>query len=122
MGGRRRSALTHGGVSDARAALARIVYLLFAGQLPYYHTAIGLGALLDGSVLTGLVAVGVGLTMIAGELDLSVGSMAALAGVLVVKLIGIGVVPALGRGGGSEPAGGCEATALSMGENDPSIR
>jgi ribose transport system permease protein len=79
----------------ARAALALIVYLLFAALLPNYHSAIGIWALLDGSVLTGLVAVGVGLTMIAGELDLSVGSMAALAGVCVVKLIGVGVVPAI---------------------------
>lgn len=81
----------------ARAALALIVYLLFAVQLPNYFSAVGIWALLDGAVLTGLVSVGVGLTMIAGELDLSVGSMAALAGVLTVKLLGagVGVVPTL---------------------------
>jgi ribose transport system permease protein len=79
----------------ARVGLALVVYTVFAARLPNYHTALGLWALLDGSVMTGLVAIGIGLTMIAGELDLSVGSMAALAGVLVVKLIGIGVLPAL---------------------------
>ncbi len=79
----------------ARAALALVVYLLFAVQLPNYHSAPGLWALLDGAVLTGLVSVGVGLTMIASELDLSVGSMAALAGVLVVNMVGVGAFPAL---------------------------
>jgi len=80
-----------------RAALALVVYFLLAAQLPNFHSAVGVAALLDGAVMTGLVAVGVGLTMIAGELDMSVGSMAALASVCVVKLVGtgIGVVPAL---------------------------
>ncbi len=81
----------------ARAALVAILYLAFASQLPAYFTARGGAALLDGAVLTGLVAAGVGLTMIAGEMDLSVGSMAALAGVVTIELIGLGVglVPAL---------------------------
>ncbi|HXT09662.1 MAG TPA: ABC transporter permease [Roseiarcus sp.] len=79
----------------ARLALALAVYAIFASSLPNYHTAVGVWALLDGSVLTGLVAVGVGLTMIAGELDLSVASMAALAGVLTMRLIGVGAVPAV---------------------------
>ena len=81
----------------ARVTLAIVVYLVLAAQMPNFHTAIGIAALLDGAVMTGLVAVGVGLTMIAGELDLSVGSMAALASVCVVKMIGfgIGVAPAL---------------------------
>lgn len=86
-----------GGALLARAALALIVYLAFATQLPNYFSAVGVWALLDGAVLTGLVSVGVGLTMIAGELDLSVGSMAALAGVVTVELIGagVGIVPTL---------------------------
>jgi ribose/xylose/arabinose/galactoside ABC-type transport system permease subunit len=81
----------------ARVALALIVYLALAAQMPNFHSALGVAALLDGAAMTGLVAVGVGLTMIAGELDMSVGSMAALASVCVVKLIGIGVgvIPAL---------------------------
>ena len=81
----------------ARAALALVVYLALAAKMPNFRTAIGVAALLDGAVMTGLVSVGVGLTMIAGELDMSVGSMAALASVCVVKLIGvgIGVLPAI---------------------------
>ncbi len=85
------------GEFTARAVLALIVYVVLAALMPNFHSAIGIAALLDGAVMTGLVAVGLGLTMIAGELDMSVGSMAALASVGVVKLIGIGigVIPAL---------------------------
>ena len=60
---------TPNGEFAARATLAVVVYLVLAVQMPNFHTAIGMAALLDGAVMTGLVAVGVGLTMIAGELD-----------------------------------------------------
>lgn len=43
----------------------------------------------------GVIAAGLAVTMIAGELDLSIASMAALAGALTVVLSGIGLVPAL---------------------------
>ena len=80
-----------------RAAFMVIVYAIFASLLPSYHTVRGIAALLDGAVLIGLVAVGVGVTMIAGEFDLSVGSLAAVIGVLAVNLIvaGAGVLPAM---------------------------
>jgi ribose transport system permease protein len=80
-----------------RAALMIVVYVVFANLLPSYHTVRGVAALLDGAVLIGLVAVGVGVTMIAGEFDLSVGSLAAVIGVLSVNLIvaGVGVIPAI---------------------------
>lgn len=81
----------------ARVALALVVYLVLVLQMPHFTSENAIAALLDGAVLTGLIAVGIGITMIAGELDMSVGSMAALASVCVVKLvgIGIGVIPAL---------------------------
>jgi ribose/xylose/arabinose/galactoside ABC-type transport system permease subunit len=72
-----------------------VIYLVFALQLPNYHTSSGIAALLDGAVLIGIVSVGVGVTMIAGEFDLSVGSLAALTGVIALEIIGIGVLPAL---------------------------
>lgn len=80
-----------------RAAFMIVVYAIFASLLPSYHTVRGIAALLDGAVLIGLVSVGVGITMIAGEFDLSVGSLAAVIGVLAVNLIvaGVGVVPAM---------------------------
>jgi len=78
-----------------RAAFMAIIYLVFALQLPNYHTPSGIAALLDGAVLIGIVSVGVGVTMIAGEFDLSVGSLAALTGVIALEIISIGVLPAL---------------------------
>ena len=78
-----------------RAAFMAVIYLVFALQLPNYHTSNGIAALLDGAVLIGIVSVGVGVTMIAGEFDLSVGSLAALTGVIALEIISIGVLPAL---------------------------
>ncbi len=80
-----------------RAVFMIVVYVIFASLLPSYHTVRGIAALLDGAVLIGLVAVGVGVTMIAGEFDLSVGSLAAVIGVLAVNLIvdGVAVLPAI---------------------------
>jgi ribose/xylose/arabinose/galactoside ABC-type transport system permease subunit len=80
----------------ARAVFMLVIYAIFASLLPSFHTAKGLAALLDGAVLIGLAAVGIGVTMIAGEFDLSVGSLAAVVGVLAVNLIitGMGVIPA----------------------------
>jgi ribose transport system permease protein len=80
---------------SARAAFMAIIYLVFALQLPNYHTSSGIAALLDGAVLIGIVSIGVGVTMIAGEFDLSVGSLAALTGVISLEIISIGVLPAL---------------------------
>ncbi len=78
-----------------RAAFMVIIYIVFAIQLPNYHTFSGIAALLDGAVLIGVVSVGVGISMIAGEFDLSVGSLAALTGVIAIQIIGIGVFPSL---------------------------
>lgn len=53
-------------------------------------------AILEGSAVLGLVTIGLTITIIAGEIDLSIGSMAALIGVIVVQLNDIlGAVPAL---------------------------
>ena len=78
-----------------RAAFMLLVYLAFALQLPNYHTATGIAALLDGAVLIGTVSVGVGISMLAGEFDLSVGSLAAVTGIIVIDIVGIGVFPSM---------------------------
>jgi ribose/xylose/arabinose/galactoside ABC-type transport system permease subunit len=78
----------------ARIALMLAVYLVFAVQIPSYYSAIGIAALIDSAVLAGIIAIGVGLTMIAGEMDLSVGSMAAFAGILSIKFFALGMIPA----------------------------
>ncbi|MBK0024411.1 ABC transporter permease [Ochrobactrum sp. S46] len=79
----------------ARFGLMVVVYLIFASSIPSYYSVPGIAALLDSAVLAGIIAIGVGLTMLAGEMDLSVGSMAAFAGILSVLLFPLGIVPAL---------------------------
>ena len=74
-----------------RAVFMAMVYLAFASQLPSYHTVNGIAALLDGAVLIELVAVGIGVTMLAAEFDLSVGSLAAVIGVFAIELIAGGM-------------------------------
>lgn len=86
--------------SETKSNLARLglmiaVYLILAARIPSYYSQPGIAALLDSAVLAGIIAVGVGLTMIAGEMDLSVGSMAAFAGILSIQLFPYGMVPAL---------------------------
>ena len=73
-----------------------------AGTWIYFYATTdsfrGTGAVfpvLEGFALLGIVALGVGMTMLAGELDLSVASMAAVGGVVAVKLSGSGLLPAL---------------------------
>jgi len=83
-----------------RAVFMVAVYVVFAAMLPSYHTLRGAAALLDGAVLIGLTALGIGITMIAGEFDLSVGSLAAVIGVFTINLIvaGMNVAPAIAIG------------------------
>lgn len=75
----------------ARISLAVVAYLAVALMIPHFVSTAGTAALLDGAVMTGLVALGIGLTMIAGELDMSVGSMAALSSVCVILMVGSGI-------------------------------
>jgi ribose/xylose/arabinose/galactoside ABC-type transport system permease subunit len=52
-------------------------------------------SVLEGFPLMGLVALGLAVTIIAGELDLSVGSMAAVAGAIAVRTADVGLVGAI---------------------------
>lgn len=68
--------------------LAVVIYLSFAapqftGQAAVYST-------LERLVLLGIITAGISLTMIARELDLSVGTMAVLSGVIAVQLSDVG--------------------------------
>jgi ribose transport system permease protein len=78
-----------------RVILAVAVYIVFAATVPGFATSSNMYATLEACVPIGLVALAVGCTIIAGELDLSVGAIATCAGILVVRWIEIGVVPAI---------------------------
>lgn len=52
-------------------------------------------SVLEGFALLGLVGLGVAVTIVAGELDLSVGSMAAVAGALAVRVADAGLIGAI---------------------------
>lgn len=60
----------------------------FRGEAAVYAT-------LERIVLLGIATAGIAVTMIAAELDLSVGSMAVLSGVIAIQLSGWGLVPSV---------------------------
>jgi ribose transport system permease protein len=78
-----------------RFVLLLVVWAIFAATDDNYRTFDNLYAMLEGFALLGLVALGVGVTMIAGELDLSVASLAAVAGIIAIELTSLGLVPAV---------------------------
>lgn len=72
------------------------IAIFFSVQFDRYASARNAFAILERFPELGLITLGLTVTIIAGEIDLSVGSMAALAGVIVVRLNDpIGAVPAL---------------------------
>ncbi|MBV8100687.1 MAG: ABC transporter permease [Verrucomicrobia bacterium] len=82
--------------------LAAAIVMLFSFSAPHFLTAGNLFALMQAFALLGLLTLALGLTMIAGEFDLSVGSMVSLAGLCAVKLgqenpfFGVAVAAGLG--------------------------
>ena len=70
----------------ARLALCLAVIVGFAVAVPNFLTSDSAFAVLQVVAPLGIAALGIGVTMIAGEVDLSIGSMAALGGVLSIKL------------------------------------
>lgn len=75
-----------------RVALCLIVIIGFAFAVPNFVSRGSGYAVLQVVSPLGLAGLGVGLTMIAGEVDLSIGSMAALGGVVSIRLGGHGWV------------------------------
>lgn len=73
------------------------LFIFFSISAPHFLSPLALGNILTFGSITGIVVIGVGMLMIAGEFDLSVGSNFALASyVLALSLnAGISVVPAL---------------------------
>ncbi|MDR7188186.1 ribose/xylose/arabinose/galactoside ABC-type transport system permease subunit [Microbacterium sp. BE35] len=78
-----------------QVGMLAVVCVAFAALNPSFLSIDGVFGVFQGFALLGLVTAGVGVTIIAGELDLSVGSMAAVGGVAAVSLLPLGTIPAV---------------------------
>lgn len=78
-----------------RLGLGVVVFIAFATFQEGFATSSNINVLLDGFAFAGLAALGIGITIIAGEFDLSIGSMAAVAGVVAVQFADLGLIPAV---------------------------
>lgn len=72
-----------------------VLWVGFATTTPLFTGVASVFSVVEGFALVGLIAVGISVTVFAGELDLSTSSMAALAGVIAVRAAGHGLVVAL---------------------------
>jgi ribose transport system permease protein len=71
------------------------VWVYISSTTETFRGEASLFSVLEGFPLMGLVALGLAVTIIAGELDLSVGSMAAVAGAVAVRMADAGLVGAI---------------------------
>jgi ribose/xylose/arabinose/galactoside ABC-type transport system permease subunit len=76
-------------------AVLAITWIVISAMTPSFRGAASGFAVLEGFSLIGLAALGLAVTIIAGELDLSVGSMAALAAVIAVLTSSTGLLGSL---------------------------
>jgi len=81
--------------SQARLALLAVVWIFFTILDSSFASSDIVFSVLQSFAFLALITAGIGVTMIAGELDLSVASVAAVAGILAVKMAGLGMVPAI---------------------------
>jgi len=84
-----------GRVMASRLLLAIGVFAYFALTEERFFTTNNVFTIFEGFAQLGLAALAIGLTIIAGELDLSIGSAAAVGGILAVTWAGLGLIPAV---------------------------
>lgn len=78
----------------ARLGLFAAVFLVFTVSDDRFFSTNNVFTIFEGFAFLGLAALAVGVTIIAGELDLSVGSAAAVSGIVSVSLVdGLGLLP-----------------------------
>lgn len=77
---------------SSRIVVVLAIFVLFSALESSFATGANIYTVLEGFAFTGLVALAIGITIIAGEMDLSVGSMAAVAGVIAVSFAGLGLI------------------------------
>lgn len=78
-----------------RVLLIGLIIIGFSAGVKNFATAGNVYSILESCALLGVVAAGLGVTMLAGELDLSVGSVAACAGLVAVSMSGHGIFVAV---------------------------
>lgn len=78
-----------------RMLLAVLVFAVLAVAIDGFGSTGNLYTVFESVSLTGIVAAGVAVTVLCGEFDLSVGSVAACSGVLTVLLADLGLFPAI---------------------------
>lgn len=78
-----------------RLLLVGLVIVGFAVSVPNFASSGNAYSILESCALLGIVAAGLAVTMLAGELDLSVGSVAACAGLVAVSLSDHGIFVAV---------------------------
>jgi len=76
----------------SRVVLAIALFIIFSMFESSFATTGNIYVALEGFAFTGLVALAIGITIIAGEMDLSVGSIAAVAGVVAVSFAHLGLI------------------------------
>jgi ribose transport system permease protein len=79
----------------ARIAIVFLAYIVLMITVSGFGTTSNFYAILVSAVPIGIMAAGLGAVIIGGELDLSVGSVASVTGILAVKLVHMGALPAI---------------------------
>lgn len=79
----------------SRVGLALGIFVLFSIGDPRYASEGNIYAMTEGFVIVGLAALAVAITIICGEFDLSIPSVALVAGVIAASFSEYGLVPAL---------------------------
>lgn len=79
----------------SRLGMLVLVWVVFTILDASFFSSNIVFSVLQSFAFLALIATGIGVAMIAGELDLSVASMAAVAGILAVKMASLGLVPAI---------------------------
>lgn len=82
-------------VLASRLVLFVVIFVFFTFFDDRFATKNNIFTVFEGFAFLGLGALAVGVTIIAGEFDLSIGSVAAVAGILAVKMADLGVIPAV---------------------------
>ncbi|QXZ76550.1 ABC transporter permease (plasmid) [Rhizobium sp. AB2/73] len=81
--------------SFKRIVLICALFAAFSVASPNFASAGNVYSLLEASAILGIVAAGLGVTMLAGEFDLSIGSIAACAGLIAIMMSNHGIVTAV---------------------------